>query len=77
MSTNSYCVSFILHSLINKDSDFELSEELSNGDSLSDDQNDSDFDEAEAKKKTKGRGRGKSTSSPGRPSVKPRTSVTG
>ena len=77
MCTNSYCFSFIFHSFNNKESDFELSEELSNGGSLSDDQNDSDFDEADEKKKSKGRGRGKSVSSPGKPSVKPRTSVTG
>ena len=65
------------NSLNNKDSDFELSEELSDADNESDDQDDSDFNETEVKKKSKGRGHGKSTSSPARPGVKPRTSVTG
>lgn len=65
------------NSLNDKDSDFELSEEFSNADNESDDQDDSDFDETEVKKKSKGRGRGKSTSSPARPGVKPRASVTG
>lgn len=65
------------NSLNDKDSDFELSEELSNADNESDDQDDSDFDETEVKKKSKGRGRGKSTGSPARPGVKPRASVTG
>ena len=50
---------------------------MSNAGSLTDDGDDSDFDEAEAKKKIKGRGRGKSNSSPTKPGVKPRTSVTG
>lgn len=59
-----------------EDSDLELSEELSNADSLSDEGDDSDFDEAEVKKESKGRGRGKSTTSPAKPGVKPRTSVT-
>ena len=68
---------FLFKSLNNKDSDFELSEELSDADNESDDQDDSDFNETEVKKKSKGRGRGKSTSSPARPGVKPRTSVTG
>ena len=76
-SSISYCISFCLHLLNNKDSDFDLSEELSNVDSVSDDQDDSDFGEAEVKKKAKGRGRGKTTSSPTKSSVKPRTSVTG
>jgi len=64
--------------LSNKDSDFELSEELSNEDSLSEG-DDSDYDEeTELRKTKKTRGRGKSTtSSPAKPSVKPRTSVTG
>jgi len=50
---------------------------LSTADSLSDEGDDSDFDEAEVKKESKGRGHGKSTSSPAKPGVKPRTSVTG
>ena len=50
-SSISYCISFCLHLLNNKDSDFDLSEELSNVDSVSDDQDDSDFGEAEVKKK--------------------------
>ena len=77
MSTNAYWFFLSLRSFANKDSDFDVSEELSNADSLSDDQDDSDFDEEEVKKKTRGRGRGKSTSSPAKPSVKPRASVTG
>lgn len=64
--------------LSNKESDFELSEELSNEDSHSEG-DDSDYDEeAELKKTKKTRGCGKSTtSSHAKPSVKPRTSVTG
>ena len=50
---------------------------MSNAGSFSDLGDDSDFDEARAKKRVKGRGRGKSTSSPTKPGVKPRTSVTG
>ena len=68
-----FCVIYLFF----KDSDFEFSEELSNADSLSDDREDSDFDEAKGKTTLKGRGRGKSTGSPAKPTVKPRTSVTG
>ena len=69
---------FSLCILLDKDSDFELSEELSNEDSVSEG-DDSDFDgETELKKTKKAKGRGKSTtSSPAKPNVKPRTSVTG
>jgi len=69
---------FSLCTLWNKDSDFELSEDLSNEDSLSEG-DDSDFDqETELKETKKAKGCGKSTtSSPAKPNVKPRTSVTG
>ena len=66
---------FSLCILLDKDSDFELSEEISNEDSVSEG-DDSDFDGETELKKTRGRGKS-TTSSPAKPSVKPRTSVTG
>lgn len=59
------------------DSDFEHSEELSNEESVSE-CDDSDFDEeTELKKTKKGKGQGRSAaSSPAKPTIKPRTSVT-